>query len=60
MAAELFNPYHVIVVKHAGTNVGCAREFARWIDLGRHPAGRSAASGSKQYGQPLFFPDARP
>jgi tungstate transport system substrate-binding protein len=56
---ELFNPYHVIVVKHAGTNVGCARQFAQWIvsaptqqEIGRF--------GVKQYRQRLFVPDARP
>ena len=56
---ELFNPYHVIVVKHAGTNLGCARQFAQWIvssptqqEIGRF--------GVKQYGQRLFVPDARP
>ena len=56
---ELFNPYHVIVVKHAGTNVGCARQFAEWIvaaptqqEIGRFGLG--------QYGQRLFVPDARP
>src|SRR4051794_14699203 len=27
----LRNPYHVTVVRHAGTNVGCARAFSRWI-----------------------------
>jgi tungstate transport system substrate-binding protein len=56
---ELFNPYHVIVVKHAGTNLGCARQFAQWIvsaptqqEIGRF--------GVKQHGQRLFVPDARP
>ena len=56
---ELFNPYHVIVVKHPGTNAGCARQFAQWIvsaptqqEIGRF--------GVKQYGQRLFVPDARP
>jgi tungstate transport system substrate-binding protein len=54
---ELFNPYHVIVVRHPGTNVGCAREFAGWVtspatqrEIGRF--------GDATYGQPLFFPDA--
>ncbi len=56
--AELANPYHVIVVRHPGTNLGCAREFAGWVT--------SAATqreighfGVARYGQPLFFPDAR-
>ena len=42
-APELFNPYHVIVVKHAGTNVGCARAVR---PVGARPprSRRSAAS----------------
>ena len=40
--AELFNAYHVIVVGHAGTNVGCAREFAGWSTSSRHAAGDRA------------------
>jgi tungstate transport system substrate-binding protein len=54
---ELQNPYHVIVVKHSGTNVDCARAFSTWIT--------SAATqrvigsfGKGQYGQSLFHPDA--
>jgi tungstate transport system substrate-binding protein len=55
---ELQNPYHVIVVKHSGTNVGCARAFARWITS--PPTQRLIASfGKRQYGQALFHPDAR-
>ena len=55
----LFNPYHVIVVKHAGTNVGCARQFAQWIVSA--PAQQQIGRfGVKQYGQRLFVPDARP
>src|SRR4051794_40671993 len=54
---ELLNPYHVIVVRHQGTNVGCAKAFSAWIT--------SAASqrliggfGKRRYGQALFHPDA--
>ena len=55
--AALQNPYHVIVVKHAGTNVGCARAFSRWIT---NPATQSLIGrfGKRQYGQALFHPDA--
>ena len=55
---ELFNAYHVIVVRHAGTNVGCAREFAGWVTSAatQRQIGRF---GVAEYGQPLFFPDAR-
>jgi tungstate transport system substrate-binding protein len=53
----LLNPYHVIVVRHAGTNVGCARAFARWITS---PATQKLIGqfGKRQYGQALFHPDA--
>jgi len=53
----LQNPYHVIVVKHAGTNAGCARAFARWITS--PPTQRLIAGfGESRYGQALFHPDA--
>ncbi|HEY0363595.1 MAG TPA: substrate-binding domain-containing protein [Solirubrobacteraceae bacterium] len=53
----LQNPYHVIVVKHSGTNVGCARAFSRWITSA--PTQRVIASfGKSRYGQALFHPDA--
>jgi tungstate transport system substrate-binding protein len=53
----LQNPYHVIVVKHSGTNVGCARAFSRWITSA--PTQRLIGSfGRSQYGQALFHPDA--
>jgi tungstate transport system substrate-binding protein len=53
----LQNPYHVIVVKHAGTNVGCARAFARWITS--PPTQRLIAGfGESKFGQALFHPDA--
>jgi tungstate transport system substrate-binding protein len=54
---ELQNPYHVIVVKHSGTNVGCARAFSTWITGA--PTQRVIGSfGKSQYGQSLFHPDA--
>jgi tungstate transport system substrate-binding protein len=53
----LQNPYHVIVVKHAGTNVGCAQAFSRWITSA--PTQRLIAGfGKRRYGQALFHPDA--
>ena len=53
----LQNPYHVIVVKHAGTNVGCARAFSRWLTSA--PAQRVIGGfGKRKYGQALFYPDA--
>jgi tungstate transport system substrate-binding protein len=53
----LQNPYHVIVVKHSGTNVGCARAFSRWITSA--PTQRMIAGfGKSRYGQALFHPDA--
>ena len=53
----LQNPYHVIVVKHSGTNVGCARAFSRWITS--PPTQRVIAGfGKRRYGQALFHPDA--
>jgi tungstate transport system substrate-binding protein len=54
---ELQNPYHVIVVKHSGTNVGCARAFSRWITS---PATQRSIGqfGKGKYGQALFHPDA--
>jgi tungstate transport system substrate-binding protein len=55
---ELVNPYHVIVVKHRGTNVGCARELARWL-TDDEAQERIADFGAAEYGQSLFFPDAR-
>jgi tungstate transport system substrate-binding protein len=53
----LQNPYHVIVVKHAGTNVGCARAFSRWITSGSTQR-LIGGFGKRQYGQALFHPDA--
>jgi tungstate transport system substrate-binding protein len=53
----LQNPYHVIVVRHAGTNVGCARAFSRWITSAPTQA-LIGSFGKSQYGQALFHPDA--
>jgi tungstate transport system substrate-binding protein len=56
--AALRNPYHVIVVRHQGTNIGCARAFSSWITSA--PTQRTISRfGVAQYGQPLFFPDAQ-
>jgi tungstate transport system substrate-binding protein len=53
----LQNPYHVIVVRHSGTNVGCAQAFSRWITSA--PTQRViGAFGKSRYGQALFHPDA--
>ncbi len=55
--ADLRNNYHVIVVKHAGTNLACARAFSTWITS--VPTQKAIASfGVAKYGQALFFPDA--
>src|SRR3954469_11841033 len=54
---QLQNPYHVIVVKHPGTNVGCARAFSDWITS--TPTQKLIAGfGKSRYGQALFHPDA--
>jgi tungstate transport system substrate-binding protein len=56
--ADLRNNYHVIVVEHAGTNVGCARAFSTWITSG--PVQKTIATfGVAKYGQALFTPDAK-
>jgi tungstate transport system substrate-binding protein len=56
--AALRNPYHAIVVREQGTNAGCAREFSTWITS---PAVQRTISrfGVSEYGEELFFPDAR-
>lgn len=55
--AELRNPYHVIVVRHAGTNRGCAKSFSTWITS--PPIQRRISRfGVAEYGEPLFSPDA--
>jgi tungstate transport system substrate-binding protein len=55
----LQNPYHVIVVRHAGTNVGCAEEFSSWI-VSASTQRRIGAFGRTTYGEALFHPDAAP
>jgi tungstate transport system substrate-binding protein len=55
--AKLQNPYHVIVVKHEGTNTGCGKAFSRWITS--PPTQRLIAGfGVRRYGEALFHPDA--
>ena len=57
--AALLNPYHVIVVRHEGTNGSCAKSFSSWISS--RPAQRTISRfGVDKYGEPLFFADARP
>lgn len=57
-APDLQNNYHVIVVKHDGTNLACARQFSSWIRSG--PVQKTIGRfGIKQVGQRLFHPDAR-
>jgi len=54
---DLRNNYHVIVVKHTGTNLGCAQAFSDWITSA--PVQKQIASfGVDTYGQALFIPDA--
>jgi tungstate transport system substrate-binding protein len=54
---QLQNPYHVIVVKHPGTNVGCAKAFSDWI-TGAPTQKLIGQFGKRRYGQALFHPDA--
>jgi tungstate transport system substrate-binding protein len=55
--AELRNPYHVIVVRHEGTNAACARAFSTWI--ASSPTQRAISRfGAAEHGEPLFVPDA--
>jgi tungstate transport system substrate-binding protein len=56
--SDLLNPYHVIVVEGEGVNRECAQAFSDWItspetqeEIGRF--------GVDDYGEPLFFPDAK-
>jgi tungstate transport system substrate-binding protein len=54
---QLQNPYHVIVVKHPGINVGCAKAFSDWITSA--PTQKLIGQfGKRRYGQALFHPDA--
>lgn len=56
-ANDLRNNYHVIVVDHPGTNVGCAKEFSQWIQSA--PVQKTIGDfGVNEFGQALFFPDA--
>jgi tungstate transport system substrate-binding protein len=53
----LQNYYHVIVVRHPGTNAACANAFSAWITS--PPAQRLiGAFGRTKYGRALFHPDA--
>jgi tungstate transport system substrate-binding protein len=53
----LQNYYHVIVVRHAGTNVACAKAFSSWITSA--PTQKLiGAFGRAKYGRALFHPDA--
>ena len=54
---QLLNPYHVIVVKHQGTNVGCAKAFSNWI-ISAPTQKLIGGFGRRRYGQALFHPDA--
>jgi tungstate transport system substrate-binding protein len=56
--AAMSNPYHVITVRHEGTNTGCARAFSSWI---RSPVTQRTISrfGVSEFGEPLFFGDVR-
>jgi tungstate transport system substrate-binding protein len=53
----LQNPYHVIVVRHSGTNIDCAKAFSAWITS---PSTQRmiGAFGRTKYGRALFHPDA--
>jgi len=54
---QLLNPYHVIVVKHQGTNVGCAKALSDWVTSA--PTQKLIGGfGKSRYGQALFHPDA--
>jgi tungstate transport system substrate-binding protein len=53
----LQNYYHVIVVRHPGTNLACAKAFSNWITS--PPTQRLiGAFGRAKYGRALFHPDA--
>jgi tungstate transport system substrate-binding protein len=56
-APDLLNWYHVIVVDHEGTNVGCAKQFSGWLRADK--VQRMIGSfGVEEYREPLFHPDA--
>lgn len=53
---DLYNPYHVMVVDHEGTNTACAQAFSEWIRA--KPTQQTISEfGVERYDQPLFFPD---
>ena len=54
---SLQNYYHVIVVRHSGTNVACAKAFSNWITS---PSTQKLIGvfGRAKYGRALFHPDA--
>lgn len=56
--SDLLNPYHVIVVEGEGVNRECAQAFADWITSPgtQEQIGRF---GVPEYGEPLFFADAK-
>jgi len=56
-SGDLRNDYHVIVVDHEGTNIGCAEEFSGWIREKRVQE-EIAKFGVAEYGEQLFAPDA--
>ena len=55
---DLLNPYHVIVVRGDEVKRGCAEELSDWITSAatQREIGRF---GVAEYGEPLFFPDAK-
>ena len=55
---DLLNPYHVIGVRGDEVNGACARAFSNWITA---PATqrRIKRFGVAEYGEPLFFADAK-
>ena len=55
---DLLNPYHVIVVRGDEVNRGCAEEFSNWITSAATQR-EIARFGVAEYGEPLFFPDAK-
>jgi tungstate transport system substrate-binding protein len=56
-SSDLLNWYHVIVVDHAGTNPGCARELSGWLRE-KQVQQTIGHFGVEEYGEPLFHPDA--
>jgi tungstate transport system substrate-binding protein len=50
---DLANPYHVMVVRHDGTNRACAQQFADWI-LSPSTQRLIGSYGKERFGEPLF------